>query len=99
MGATRLSDVSGLPVNVFGLAFKFRERLQVGPGQGSAASLILMNMGNGQANLSVQNGVGLGASIRAFQTTQNADWAGVGNLPSSGSVSLPGLSITTFLFS
>ncbi|EKM52635.1 glycoside hydrolase family 30 protein [Phanerochaete carnosa HHB-10118-sp] len=92
MGSTRF-NVSGLPSNVFGMAFKnpAQQSTQLGTAH---SSLILMNMGN--SAISVQpSQAGLGTSIGGALTSPTVDWQTFG---ASSSVSLPGLSITTLLF-
>jgi len=86
IGSTRFG-VSELPANVLGLAFK--------DAKGGGASLLLMNMGAAVSSASVSS-VGLGAVQSAWQTSPAADWVQLGNIGQS--VSLPALSITTFLF-
>lgn len=92
VGATRFG-VSGLPSNVFGLAFKSsaQQSTQLGAAR---SSLILMNMGN--SAISVQpSQAALGNFIGGAVTSPSVDWQTFG---ASSSMSLPALSITTLLF-
>ncbi|GJE99371.1 glycoside hydrolase family 30 protein [Phanerochaete sordida] len=92
MGSTRFS-VTGLPANVFGMAFKApsQQSTQLGAAR---SSLILMNMGS--SSVSVQpSQANLGNAVGGALTSPSVDWQTFG---ASSSVSLPALSITTLLF-
>jgi hypothetical protein len=75
--------VSDLPSGVEGLAFRFSD--------GKSTSLILMNMVADAQTIDLS---GAGTFTIGHQTTGSADWDFVSI--SSGSVSLPGFSITSF---
>lgn len=90
---SQLFTVSGLPSNVFGMAFKSsnQQSTQIGAGR---ASLILMNMGNSAVSVQPSQ-AGLGNLVAGALTSSSVDWQTFG---ASSSVSLPALSITTLLF-
>ncbi|EKM52669.1 glycoside hydrolase family 30 protein [Phanerochaete carnosa HHB-10118-sp] len=92
MNSTRF-NVSGLPSNVFGMAFK-NPAQQSTPLGTAHSSLILMNMENNTVSVQPSQ-AGLGTSIGSAMTSPSVDWQTFG---ASSSVSLPGLSITTLLF-
>ncbi|KAH8111707.1 glycoside hydrolase [Phellopilus nigrolimitatus] len=92
MGSTRF-DVSGLPSDVVGLAFKVDQAQSTGLGD-AHASLILMNLGSTIVNVDLGQ-VGLGTCIGGYVTSDTLDW----QFGSVGSTALlPGLTITTFLY-
>jgi hypothetical protein len=92
VGSTRY-DVSGLPDDVFGLAFRAPSDQTTELGT-AKASLILMNMGTSQYSIDFTQ-TGLGSAIGAVLTDFEYDWqdGSVGN-----SIGLRGLSIATVLF-
>ena len=92
LNATRF-DVTGLPTNVFGMAFKSSTSKSTQFGT-AKASLILMNMGSSAVSVQPSQ-AGLGRLVGGAQTSPAEDWE---TLRTSSSVSLPALSITTLLF-
>ncbi|KAI0353232.1 glycoside hydrolase [Trametes cingulata] len=93
LGSTRFA-VTGLPANVFGMAFKAPTAQSTALGT-ARASLVLMNMGNNAVSVQPAQAAGLGKFVGGAVTSPSADWQTFG---ASSSVSLPGLSITTLLF-
>ncbi|KAI0630269.1 glycoside hydrolase [Trametes polyzona] len=95
LGSTRF-NVTGLPANVLGMAFKSPGGAAQSTPIGTArASLILMNMGNSAVSVQPSQAGGLGSFIGDAVTSPGTDWQTFG---AASSVSLPALSITTLLY-
>lgn len=92
IGATRF-EVNGLPENVVGLAFKSTKPQKTAVGS-ATGSLLIMNMQNTTKTIDLKS-VRFGKPIGAFLTTESTDWQSV---PAKVNATLPGLSITSFLF-
>ena len=91
-GATRY-DVSGLPEDVYALAFRAPTPQDTEVGTASA-SLFLMNMGTTNYQIEVEN-TGLGSVIGGVFTSSEYDF----QLASFGSYTqMPGMTIITVLF-
>lgn len=93
VNATRF-DVSDLPVNVFGMAFKSSEQQSTALGS-AHSSLVLMNMGNSSALVDTTQ-ARFGTFIGSALTSQDVDWQF--DTTKSTDVLLPALSIVTLLF-
>ncbi|KIJ57281.1 glycoside hydrolase family 30 protein [Sphaerobolus stellatus SS14] len=85
IGAVRHA-VTGVATSVRALAFK----------TASGWSLIAMNMGSGSTPFALPTG--LGTVHQVMQTSPSADWANLQIVQAPSNVTLPALSITTFLF-